>query len=332
MILHPPVLALLLGSLLTSFMLLYASWYGGAILRRWDLQSGSELQLGLERKTYLISTLVSYAFGFQLLSLFLFVYTADDLCPLFVGAMCAAGTLNVNSFGYPTLALKLLNFLLAGTWLVLNHVDNKAYDYPLIRKKYLFLLLITPVMLAETVMQFRYFHGLLPDIITSCCGTLFSAAPRDEGSAMSFLSGLPLRPVFFIGMGATIATGLVVYVKAGKGSLLFGLMSAGVLVVSLMALISVFSLYVYELPAHHCPFCLLEREYRYIGYPLYLSLFGGTVAGLGAGVIAPFKRIESLARSIPPFQQRLVMTSIVCYGIFMLIIIWETIFSNLKLA
>lgn len=332
MILHPPVLALLLGSLLTCFMLLYASWYGAAILRRWDLQSGSELQLGLERKTYLISTLVSYAFGFQLLSLFLFIYTADDLCPLFVGAMCAAGTLNVNSFGYPTLALKIVNFLLAGTWLILNHVDNKAYDYPLIRKKYLFLLLITPIMLAETVMQFRYFHGLLPDIITSCCGTLFSAGPREEGSAMSFLSNLPMGPIFFIGMVATIATGLVVYAKAGKGSLLFGLMSAGVLVLSLMALISVFSLYVYELPSHHCPFCLLQREYRYIGYPLYLSLFGGTVAGLGAGVVAPFKRIESLSRSIPPFQQKLVMTSLVCYGIFTLIIIWETVFSNLKLA
>ena len=55
--------------------------------------------------------------------------------------MCAAGTLNVNAYGYPTLVLKVLNCLLAGIWLILNHADNRADDYPLIRKKYALLLL-----------------------------------------------------------------------------------------------------------------------------------------------------------------------------------------------
>ena len=40
---------------------------------------------------------MTYPFGFQLASLFLFIYTADHLHPLFVGAMCAAGTLYVNA-------------------------------------------------------------------------------------------------------------------------------------------------------------------------------------------------------------------------------------------
>ena len=34
--------------------------------------------------------------------------------------MCAAGTLNVNGCGYPTLILKIINFLLAGLWLIVN--------------------------------------------------------------------------------------------------------------------------------------------------------------------------------------------------------------------
>ena len=67
MIFHPAIIALLLGSLLTGLMLLYSSYYGIRILRHWDIGSGSELQLGLERRTYLISTVMSYAFGFQLL-------------------------------------------------------------------------------------------------------------------------------------------------------------------------------------------------------------------------------------------------------------------------
>ena len=50
-----------------------------------------------------------YALAFEILSLFLFIYTADDLHRLFVGAMCAAGTLYVNAFGYPALMLKVGN-------------------------------------------------------------------------------------------------------------------------------------------------------------------------------------------------------------------------------
>ncbi|MDD5245336.1 MAG: hypothetical protein PHU49_15115, partial [Syntrophorhabdaceae bacterium] len=147
MIMHPAVIALFTGSILVSFMALYAAYYGVSILKHWDLKDGRELQLNLERKTYLVSTIMSYAFCFQLLSLFLFIFTADKLSNLFVGAMCAAGTLNVNSYGYPTMLLKIVNFLFGGVWLILNYTDNKAVDYPLIKKKYLFLLVIVPFII-----------------------------------------------------------------------------------------------------------------------------------------------------------------------------------------
>src|SRR5512133_1987603 len=104
MIMQPAIMALILGSLLVSAMALYAARYGISILRHWDLHEGSEFQLNLERKTYLISTVMSYTFVFQLSSLFLFIFTCDKLSGLFVGAMCAAGTLNVNTFGYPAMA------------------------------------------------------------------------------------------------------------------------------------------------------------------------------------------------------------------------------------
>jgi len=144
MIFHPTIIAIYVASVLISFIILYGTSYGIQILRRWDIKSGSELQLTLERKTYLISTLLTYLFGFELLSLFLFIFTAGQLHTLFVGAMCAAGSLYVNDYGYPTLILKMFNFLLAGLWLILNYTDNQAHDYPLIKKKYAFLLFLTP--------------------------------------------------------------------------------------------------------------------------------------------------------------------------------------------
>ena len=96
--------------------------FGYRILRRWDLRSGSEEQLALERRTYLLSTLVSQVLVFQVGSLFLFIYTADGLHGLFVGAMCAAGTLNVNAWGYPAFLAKILTCVLAGLWLATRRI------------------------------------------------------------------------------------------------------------------------------------------------------------------------------------------------------------------
>ena len=85
MIFHPGIMALVLGSALSCLMLLYAAYFGLRIVRGFELGSGSERQLQLERRTYLVSTVVAYAFGFQILSFFLFLFTADILHPLFPG-------------------------------------------------------------------------------------------------------------------------------------------------------------------------------------------------------------------------------------------------------
>src|SRR4030067_2667265 len=198
MVFHPAIIALSAESLLVSFMISYSAYYGIHILRKWDVRSGSEIQLILERRTYLISTILAYLFGFQLFSLFLFIFTADHLHTLFVGAMCAAGSLYVNGYGYPALILKIITFLLAGLWLILNYADNRAYDYPLIKKKYLFLLLIAPLIVTEMVFQWNYFLRLNPDVITSCCGSLFSAEAGTMTSEIASLPSIPMKVTFYI--------------------------------------------------------------------------------------------------------------------------------------
>ncbi|TAN40733.1 MAG: hypothetical protein EPN25_06480 [Nitrospirae bacterium] len=327
MTLHPAIIALITGSFFVSYMLLYSSYFGLQILRKWDINSGSELQLRLERKTYLISMIMAYAFGFQLISLFLFIFTADDLCTLFVGAMCAVGTLNVNQFGYPTLALKVLNFLCAGIWLILNFTDNRARDYPLIKTKYLLLLLVTPLILAETFLQARYFLALEPNVITSCCGSLFSTETGGGASQLISFRSIPMKVVFYCSIALTIGSGLFFYLR-GKGGYFFSLMSAAAFFVSIAALITVFSLYFYELPSHRCPFCILQKEYGYVGYPLYIALLGGAVPGLGVGALMPLRTISSLKEVLPRIQRRLVMVSVAFYLFFTAIVTYRMIFSH----
>lgn len=331
MILHPAALALLLAALLVSGLALYAGHHGLRILDKWDLQSGSELQLELEHRTYLISTVISYVLAFQLMSLFLYIYTADSLHLLFTGAMCAAGALNANSFGYPVLILKIVNFLLGGVWLIVNHTDNQVPDYPLIKVKYELLNLLIPLLVLESCLLLAYFAGIKPHVITSCCGSLFSRESGSFSGQIAALPHIPLKIAFFSGMALTFASGLFFYLQ-GKGGWLFS--SAAVLTfqIAAVALVSFICLYFYELPTHHCPFCLLQREYGHVGYVLYAALLGGGVAGLGVGVLMPFRKHGSLAGIIPPVQRRLAMVTMVCYLLFTLIVVWKMVFSALRMG
>jgi hypothetical protein len=315
MILHPPIVALLVGSLLVSFLLVLASWYALRILRHWDLASGSELQLGLERRTYLVSTAMGYACAFQVVSLFLFIYTADDLAPLFVGAMCAAGTLYANPYGYPTLMLKALGAVLAGAWLIVNYADNRGRDYPLIREKYGFLLVLTPVALGETAAQAAYFSGLKPDVITSCCGSLFNAAASGVASELAALPSIPAKVAFYAVMAALLLAGTW-FRRRASGGYVVSALSILAFLTAIAAIISFISLYIYELPTHHCPFCILQREYHFIGYPMYALLFAGVIAGLGLGLLQHRRHTPSLRAVLPPLARRLALAAMACFAIF----------------
>ena len=330
MIIQPAALALIVSALLTGFMACYAGWHGLRILLHWDMHSGSELQLSLERRTYLITAIVNFALVCQLLSLLLFIYTADDLHSLFSGAMCAAGTLLVNSYGYPLLALKIVNFLLAGLWLIINYADTRGYDYPLIRVKYGLLLAMVPLMLLEGFCLIAYFAGLHADSITSCCGSLFSL---DRPGIAGDLAGLPGRAmsiVFYCSMAATAASGIVFLTRI-RGGYLFAALCSMDFVIAIAALVSFFCLYFYELPTHHCPFCILQSQYGYVGYLLYGCLLGAGVAGLGVGALTAVRGRGSMAAVIPGLQRRLTAAALVLYLIFTLAVSWPVIFSSFRL-
>jgi hypothetical protein len=327
---QPDILALFISSFLISGMMLYAAYYGMLILKYWDIKSGSEMQLSLERRTYLISTIIIYALAFQLLSFFSFVYTAENLHTFFTGAMCSVGSLNVDQWGFPVVILKIITFFLGGLWLIINFADNRGYDYPLIKVKYAGLLVITPLILVETVMQFKYFQGLKPEVIVSCCGSLFTS---DAKGVVSEMIALP-RPVMEIAFYGAVfvcqASGAVFY-QTGRMGYLFAWTVLATFLISIASLISFISIYIYELPTHHCPFCILQKEYGYIGYFLYLTLLMGGLTGMGAGILMPFRRIGSLKATLPILQKYLVLTSLTSYLLFTGVSTGLIAFSNLKM-
>ena len=330
MILNPAIIALISSSLLIVAYAIYASVVGYQIIRWWNIQSGSQRQLNLEKKTYLISTVMAYMFGFGFFSLVLFIYTADHIHDFFIGAMCAAGSLNVNQYGYPVLTVKVVSFILCGVWLILNYTDNKAFDYPLIKVKYKFLMFITGLLIFESFLLANYFFDLKANVITSCCGILFSEETKSIAGEIASLPSFTTKIIFYLSVVLTIRVGLQFYLT-GRPANLFSYFSGWLFLISLVSIISFISLYFYEMPTHHCPFCLLQKEYHYIGYPLYLSLFAAGITGIGVGVLEHVKGAASLTSVIPQTQKKLCLFSMIGYAIFALITSFPMIFSDFRL-
>lgn len=357
MLFQPAIIALLLASAVSVALLAAAAPFAWELVRHWDIASGSERQLRLERRTYLMSTLLSFVFATQLVALLLFVFNADKMAVMFVGAMCAVGALNANAFGFPALIAQIVVFFLAAAWLVVNHADNRAYDYPLVRVKYRLLLGILPFVVLAFVLQLEYFLNLRADVITSCCGSLFSG---DAQTLSGDVAALPPRQALALFYGtlalavasavfhaashrpqrvsspaahlfkAHTAEGEKQATRTGSGYFVAAF-SAIAFVVALAGILSFVSLYVYEHPHHHCPFCLLKPEYDYQGYWLYVPLFAATAAGLGVGAVQPFARVASLTDIVPEIAQRLSWIAAVGFAIFAVVATLMIVNSNLIL-
>jgi hypothetical protein len=315
MLLNPAIIALFIVSAVICLMLLLATVFALRILRSWDINSGSELQLRLERGTYLISTLLSMAFVSELISLLLFVYNAESMSGQFVGAMCATGVLNVNAWGWPTLFLKIAIFFSGSVWLALNYLDNKGYDYPLVRIKYGLLLVILPLVAAEFYVQARYFLGMNPDVITSCCGSLFSTDAKGVAAEVSSLTpGQAIVALY--GSGLLVMLSGTFYLMRKKGGLVFAFSAVGAFIAALVSIVSYISLYIYEHPHHHCPFCILKSGHDYAGYTLYIPLFLAVAMALAAGAISPWSNIPSLRKAVAIDSTRITWKSLILFVIF----------------
>ncbi len=332
MILHPGILALLIGSGIVLVMLLVAGWTGLRIIRRWDADSTSEAQLRMERRTYLVSTLSAYALGFEVVSLFLFVFTVDDIHGLFVGAMCATGSLNAHSGGWWVLLVKLLIVVAAPVWMAFNRLDQRAGDFPIVRAKYVGLLALVPLVIADLVLELHYFGGLEPKVITSCCGALFSDASHSVAGEMAGLPVPEMMWLFYVTLAAFVleaAIGLWRGWAAPRAAL--SVLAPVLLVVSLAAIVSFVSLYIYELPTHHCPFDVFQGGYSYVGYPLYASLFAAVYYGLLPGLSLPLRRIPSLQGMVLAADRRWLGRSMVSVVLFTAMASWPIVFGGLSL-
>ncbi len=317
MFLNPWSLALTLCSLVVLVLGAVAAKTAVRVLRFWEPGSDSNRQIRLENEIWLSSTLVAYGLGFQIMTLILFMLAADQFCKVIVGAMCATGALLANPFGMPALLVKLVGVFFYGFWILLHQLDIRSEHYPLVRIKYLALLLLLPLLVLDATLQTLYIAGIKPDIITSCCAVVFSDTP---GSTTNLMTGFSQQGLLIAFIGSIIGLTVLGWTLLRRWQAwLADLYAAGWLwffVLSLVMITNVISSYVYAMPYHKCPFCILKPEYHYFGFALYGALIPAAFFGASAALAGLVRGKAGLGGVVDRYQRLAVKVSLILLVIF----------------
>ncbi len=251
------------------------------LLRKWNFDAFTKEQFALENRSYLVMTIIFFVMLLKVVLLPYFVYTIDNLSNLIPGAMCGAGVIEANEYGNPLLSLKIIILFLSGLWLSMNSIDLKAKNYPYLKLKSWFFILIFLLLSSEFILNILYFTHIDTTNPVSCCSLIFGQA--GGGNALPFGLDIPkLLILFYILFALVILTILSdLAVMSIITSLLFG-------VTAFYAVVYFFGTYIYELPTHQCPFCMLQNHYYYVGYLLWGLLMLGVFFTIDAAVMHCF--------------------------------------------
>lgn len=262
----------------TLFTLLFVAFVVSLkVLVKWDFESFTPFQFALERQAYLVSTIILFVFLMKFVLVVYFIFSIDALSLLLPGAMCGAGVIKANIYGLYLLILKLFILFLLTLWLYIHFYDMHTKNHQWFKQKSWLFSFIFVFIALELGLDFSYFSNIDTHLPVSCCSALFGqlegANPLPFGLSVSLL--LVLFYLLYFLVVLTLKIGYtVLYIVT---NILF-------VYIAYYAVVYFFGTYIYQLPTHKCPFCMLQAEYAYVGYLLWVSLFMGTYMGLSNAV------------------------------------------------
>lgn len=280
------------------------------ISRFYDINATTQEQYSLEKKSYLGATVVKYIFYIKIPLFIFFIFILEKLSLILPGAMCATGVVNASEYGIYLLILKLINIYFFAYWIFLHREDMHQERTPFMRLKFGIFIILYFLLLSEIVLEALFFFSIDVEKLVDCCGVVFSSS---DGTYMARLIGAPFWMQAF-SLYFLFFTMLAVYILRYKK--VFAFMNVLFLVTALVTLVGAFSPYVYELPTHHCPFCLLADDYNYVGYLLYVLLFVGTLCGTVLALLPLEVTKEKSYYSISLFTNALYVCIVSYYVLF----------------
>jgi hypothetical protein len=326
MIVNGYSIALLICSFASLFLTCVAARTALRVLRRWNMDSDSAAQIKLESETWLAALLVQLGLMLQIFSVFLLVIAADSFSGVLVGAMCAAGAFLANQYGVVALFLKIIGLFIYGYWIVLHRLDIRSEYFPLTRIKSWYLLGLIPLLAADLFVVTKYLQLLEPDIITSCCGVLFGNG--DQGG-YNLVGPLPVATAMTLYYALAVVVMVLSWwslMTKREAGAIFSFLSGTLWLLfcafSLLIITAVISSYIYAMPSHRCPFDILKAEYNYVGFIIYVMLFGASFFGSSAGYVGIFRNRPGLQLPLRDFQRSSWKLCLVVLPLYLLLISW----------
>lgn len=284
MILTPEILTLLILDVIFVFFTFIAFILSIKIFMSWDIDSVTQKQYRLEKQSFLTATIIKYIFSIKLPLFLFFIFTLDKISNVITGAMCASGVVDATVYGTYLFVLKVINLYLFGYWIVLHQEDIKHENQPYTKLKFGVFIVAFFIFIAEIVLEWLMFASLDVDKMVSCCGSLYSSTSASAIASIFSIDTTWLLTLFY---GNFL---LIVVFYLFKKKYLFTMANVTFIIISLISLIVFFGTYIYEQPTHHCPFCFLQRDYYYVGYLIYTTLFIGTFYGITVGFVKKSKK------------------------------------------
>jgi len=251
------------------------------ILKSWNYENFNQKQFILENRSYLVESILFFTLILKVFLLPYFVYTIDNLSLLIPGAMCGAGVIEANSYGNPLLILKMIILFLSGLWFSINRLDLQKKSYPYLTIKLWLFVAIFFLLSIEYSLDIAYFTHIATETPVTCCSVLFSQV----GGANGLPLGLTLAKLVWLFYLVYILLMLSIFLEK---ILLSVFTSALFAFIAYYAVVYFFGTYVYQLPTHNCPFCMLQSYYYYVGYLIWGLLFFSVYLIFNYGVMSYF--------------------------------------------
>jgi len=262
---------LILEAIISIFQL-FIFIFSIILLKNWNHNATTQYQYNLEQKTYLVTVTLYFTLIVKIILFGYFGSVLDQLSQIVPGAMCGAGVINSNIYGEPLLLTKTIILFGSFCWIIINKLDLEKKHLPYIKPKYRFYILLFLLFIVEIYLDIQFFINISTTSLVSCCSVIYTDS--NNSNSIYNISIRYLLVIFY-----TIFI-LIIFVNYKKLKTLSSLLNLIFLYISYYMIVLYFSCYIYQLPTHHCPFCILQKDYFYIGYIIFISLFLGTFFGM----------------------------------------------------
>ena len=144
-------------------------------------------------------------------------------------------------------------------------------SHPYFKTKLYFFIAIFLVVVVESILEYRFSDALKSVDLVGCCSVIYT----DITHSLPFrLSKSEFFTVFLFNFF------IIIFSSPRYNKILLFISSVLFLYTSYVVIVYIVSPYIYELPTHQCPYCMLQKDYGYYGYFIYAFLLFATYLGI----------------------------------------------------